>query len=82
MALLNKAKGIVIAEVTSAYELDSSTVNAISDALKHNLSNTGQVKIETKIVPELIGGLKIKVGDLVYDGSIKGRLEGLKRRLG
>lgn len=82
LALLNKSKGIVIAEVTSAHELDSSIVNAISDALKHNLSSIGQVKIETKIVPELIGGLKVKVGDLVYDGSIKGRLDGLKRRLG
>lgn len=82
LALLNKSKGVVIAEVTSAHELDSSIVNAISDALKHNLSNTGQVKVETKIEPGLIGGLKVKVGDLVYDGSIKGRLDGLKRRLG
>lgn len=80
LILLNKSKGVVIAEVVSAHELDSSVVNAISEALKH--TSTGQVKVETKIEPELIGGLKVKVGDLVYDGSIKGRLEGLKRRLG
>ena len=41
-----------------------------------------EIKIEQSIDPELIGGIKVKINDLVYDGSIKGRLENLKRRLG
>jgi F-type H+-transporting ATPase subunit delta len=79
LILLNKSKGIVKAEVFSAHELDSSATEALKKKLE---SLFGNVEIESKIESGLIGGLKLKINDLVYDGSIKSRLEGLKRRLG
>jgi len=84
-SFINKAKGIVIAEITSAYELDLSTVNKIVETLRRSVSTTNgtkDIKIEQKIDLSLLGGLKVRINDLVYDGSIKGRLENLKRRLG
>ena len=83
--LVNKAKGITIAEVASASELDSTTLENIKQRLENILGQNGQkekVTIEQKIEVDLIGGIKVKINDLVYDGSLKGRLENLKRRLG
>lgn len=85
LILLNKSKGILVAEVYSAHEISDDTVKALIETLQCNISNTQNVNnivIEKKLDPSLIGGLKLKINDLVYDGSIKSRLEGLKRRLG
>lgn len=80
--LVNKNKGIVIVEVTSAHNIDTNTLEAIKQKLENTLLKNEKVRVESKVEPELIGGLKIRVNDKVYDGSIKGRLESLKRRLG
>ena len=79
---VNNKKGIVVAEISSACELDSSALEKLKVKLENILSKSETVKIETRVEPELIGGMKVKINDLVYDGSIKGRLENLKRRLG
>jgi|GEM_PF-272123 len=84
LTLLNKSKGVLVAEVYSAHEIDDATVKALVETL-HSNSSIGKINdivIEKKIDTSLIGGLKLKINDLVYDGSIKSRLEGLKRRLG
>ena len=79
--LVNKEKGIVIAEVSSVIELDSTTLEDLKQQLESILKKSEKVTIESKIEPSLIGGLKVRVNDFVYDSSIKGRLENLKRRL-
>jgi len=76
---------LVETEVSSAYELDQLIINKIVETLRRNVPTTNHakdIKIEQKIDPTLIGGLKVKINDLVYDGSIKGRLENMRRRLG
>ncbi len=78
--IINKLNNVVVAEVESASEIDEATMESLKQRLKE-LKNE-KVTIETKINPELIGGLVVKINDLIYDGSIKGKLEGLKRRLG
>ena len=80
--LVNKKKGIVVAEVTSAFVLDETTLENIKQKLENTLLKNEKIRVESKVEPELIGGLKVRVNDKVYDGSIKGRLESLKRRLG
>ncbi|MBI1858170.1 MAG: ATP synthase F1 subunit delta [Candidatus Melainabacteria bacterium] len=81
--LLDKLKGIVHAEVISAAPLKDEAVAIIKQTLEATLLKQNEsLKVEQKTEPTLIGGLKVKVNDLVYDGSIKGRLEELKRRLG
>lgn len=82
--LVNKAKGIVIAEVYSSQEIEESMVKTIVETLRRSVStkDVKDIKVEQKIDHSLIGGLKVKINDLVFDGSIKGRLENIKRRLG
>jgi len=38
--------------------------------------------MEMKEDKSLVGGLVVKIGDLVFDGSIKAQIEGLKESLG
>lgn len=76
--IVNKNKGIVVAEISSAAQLDTQTTEKIKERLEATFK---KVSIEPKVEPELIGGIVVKINDLVYDGSIKGRIESLKRRL-
>lgn len=80
-SIVNKNKGITIAEVSSAKELDTSSLEALKQKLEKTLGKNEKIAIESKIEPALIGGLKVKINDLIYDGSVKGRLENLKRKL-
>lgn len=77
--LINKLKGIAQAEVFSASELDTVTMESLKEKLESAFKE--KVTIEAKVDPSLIGGLKIKVNDLLYDGSIKERLNELRRGL-
>lgn len=82
-SIIDKSKGLIHAEVSSAKELDASTLEKVKASLEKSLLQSGEkIKIKNSVEPKLIGGLKIKVKDLVYDGSIKSRLDNLKRRLG
>lgn len=80
--IVNRNKGITIAEVSSASQLDSASLEALKQKLEKVLGKNEKVTIESRVEPALIGGIVVKVNDLVYDGSVKGRLENLKRRLG
>jgi F-type H+-transporting ATPase subunit delta len=76
---LDARLGFVRAEVRSAEELDAAQV----DALTHKLADiTGkQIRMKLQKDPSLIGGVVARVGSTVYDGSVRGRLDGLARKL-
>ncbi len=79
---LNKVldyKGIVTAVVESAAPLKESKLNEIKEKLSSKLNK--QVEIEAKVVPELIGGLKIAVCGHIIDNTVKSRLEDMKKTL-
>ena len=75
--LRREAEGEVEAHVISAYELTDDQSHRIVEALGKRLDR--KVKITNKVDPELIGGAIIHAGDLVIDGSIRGRLAGLEQ---
>ena len=74
-----KIQNTVDAVVTSATELSKSQVDDIAQALKQRLGC--DVNIETEIDENLIGGAVIRAGDVVIDGSLRARLEGLATAL-
>jgi F-type H+-transporting ATPase subunit delta len=59
--------------VTSAVPMSESQQAKLAESLKSRLKSA--VRITTAIDPTLLGGAVIRAGDLVIDGSIKGRLE-------
>jgi ATP synthase F1 delta subunit len=63
--------------VTSAVELDESTVRRIGDTIGEQ---TGQrIQLTSKVDPDVLGGLVVRVGNSILDASIRNRLENLRR---
>ncbi|MBM3124897.1 MAG: F0F1 ATP synthase subunit B [Chloroflexi bacterium] len=66
------------AEVTSALPLNDKE----QDALKKDvLAKVGAKEVAFRVDPAILGGVVIKVGDKVLDGSVAGKLEGLRQTL-
>ena len=77
--LLDNHLGREHVEVTVARPLDDTTANVVSEQLSKMLGRQAIPHIRVK--PEILGGLIIRTGDMIYDGSVRRRLEGLRRRL-
>jgi F-type H+-transporting ATPase subunit delta len=78
-ALRAEAEGRVDVEVRSAAPIDEGTRGALKRALERRLNRS--VELANVIDPSLIGGAVIRAGDLVIDGSVHGRLDGLAAAL-
>jgi len=63
-------------KIISASELDEAEINGISDKYK-KVYNASTVKYELSIDESLLGGVKVIVGNKVYDGSVKTRLRNM-----
>jgi F-type H+-transporting ATPase subunit delta len=62
-------------EVVSAFDLDDSTRDRLADVLGRKLER--EVRVSTTTDSNLLGGVLIRAGDLVIDGSVRGRLNKL-----
>lgn len=77
--LRNEAERVVRARVTSASALPPAEVETIKAALKRRFGR--EVEVETAVDASLIGGAVIDAGDVVIDGSLKGKLGRLQAAL-
>jgi F-type H+-transporting ATPase subunit delta len=77
--LLNKRKNIVSATLTCSEKLADSSLANIKAQLAEHLSKT--LVLEVKVDPTLIGGVVLKMGDQVIDGSLSGQLKALEKAL-
>src|SRR5215212_8414658 len=78
-ALRNEREGIVEAEVQSAFELSEAQLKDLVSRLE---KKTGRkVKAKVKVDKELIGGVRIVLGDKVIDGSARAQLGALENAL-
>jgi F-type H+-transporting ATPase subunit delta len=66
---------VVDVEVVSAFSMDESAQQKLASALKQRLQR--DVKLNTSVDKSLIGGLVVRAGDLVIDGSVRGKLKNL-----
>jgi F-type H+-transporting ATPase subunit delta len=73
--LANAARGIVSAEAVSAVPLPAAQARALSAAIG------GAVELVTGVDPELVGGVLVRTGGKTYDGTVRTRLNALRRRL-
>jgi len=77
--LLRSERGIALAEVRSAMQLEDGQRSAVSERLA---SLTGQqIEMTETVEDSLIGGIAVRIGDTLYDGSVRNRLERLRARL-
>ncbi|MBL6805360.1 MAG: F0F1 ATP synthase subunit delta [Pseudomonadales bacterium] len=65
----------VDAMVTTAFEVNDATVDALAAALTKSLNR--EVKLVANVDPSLIGGAIIRAGDTVIDSSVRGKLKKL-----
>ena len=78
-AMIDARAGRVNAEVRSAVPLDAGQRERLTQALEQLSGKKVEVKIDTD--PSLLGGVVAKLGDIVYDGSLKTQLERMKQTL-
>jgi F-type H+-transporting ATPase subunit delta len=71
--LLNEQRSILPVVVESALPLDGETEALIIEGLKKR-KGAAEVRLEKRINPALIGGFRLKLGDEVIDGSLRGQL--------
>lgn len=74
-----EAERVVRAKVTSAATLADAELETIKAALRKRFGR--EVEVETAIDESLIGGALIDAGDVVIDGSVRGKLERLQSAL-
>jgi F-type H+-transporting ATPase subunit delta len=77
--LLDQRLGFVRAEVKSAFELEPGQQGALSGELSKLAG--APVKLRFQVDPGLIGGVTAKIGSRVYDGSVRGQLAEMRKRL-
>ena len=70
----NKRLGVT---VTSAVELDPEVVQRIGKEIEGQTGNT--VELQSRVDPDILGGLVLQVGNMVLDTSIRNRLEKLRK---
>jgi F-type H+-transporting ATPase subunit delta len=77
--VLRDRQGVTEAEIFSAVGLNEAQKKEMTQTLERV---TGK-KVEAKfsLDPSLLGGALVRVGDTIYDGSLRNRLEGMRERL-
>lgn len=78
--LLRELKQTILAEVISAVAISDDQQQAVREKVMA-MTGAQQVELDTKIDPDLIGGVIIKVGSQVVDASLRGQLRRIGIRL-
>ena len=75
----NASQGITVATATSASPLSPDEIQAITERMEQFTG--GRVELDIQVDPSLLGGLVVRVGDRLIDGSVRSRLERLRNQL-
>jgi F-type H+-transporting ATPase subunit delta len=78
-ALWDEARRLLPVKVTSAVKLDEETVSAIGDRIGSQVDR--QIELSAEVDPDILGGIVLRVGNLILDASIKNRLEQLRQQV-
>lgn len=76
LAKLAERRGEVTAEITAAQSLTDAQQGALTEQLRRVVGS--RVAIDVRVDPNLLGGMVVKIGSRMVDGSIKGQLQRLQ----
>ena len=77
--LADARRGIVTAHAVSAVALDASQQSALLGALRTLAGR--EVRLETSVAPDTLGGIRIMMDGRVYDGTVRQRLSALRDQI-
>jgi len=77
--LKNTHEGVRDANVESAFSMDDTAIKSLIADLERKFQC--KIKATVKVVPELIGGVRIAIGDEVIDASVRGKLAAMATAL-
>jgi F-type H+-transporting ATPase subunit delta len=77
--LWEEERRLLPVEITSAVELDEKTVREIGDSIGKQVDR--KVELSSRVDPEILGGVVLRVGNFVLDASIRHRLEQLRKQV-
>jgi F-type H+-transporting ATPase subunit delta len=77
--LLDKYRGIVTAEVTTAVPLEEKDKQKLVEKL--GALTDAKIELKTQVMPEILGGVIARVGGKLLDGSTRSKLAALKKEL-
>jgi F-type H+-transporting ATPase subunit delta len=66
-------------QLTSAIELEESTVREVGDAIGERTGR--RIELTSRVDPDILGGIVLRVGNSILDASIRNRLEQLRKRV-
>ena len=76
LAKLAERRGEVTAEITAAQSLTEAQQGALTEELRRVVGS--RIAIDVRVDPSLLGGMVVKIGSRMVDGSIKGQLQRLQ----
>ena len=77
--LWEDARDLLPVQLTSAIELDSATVKSIGERVGEQTKRT--VELKSTVDPDILGGIVLRVGNVILDASIRNRLEQLRKQV-
>jgi len=77
--MADESRNIVMAEMVAAREVPEDEVKSLADKLSASSGKT--VKLQVKVDPSLLGGIKLRLGDRIIDGTVAKKLEMMKSQL-
>jgi len=80
VTLANREQGIVVAIVTTAVPLDDKAQQSVATRLK-GLAGAKEIELRPNVDPAILGGIVARIGDELYDGSVRTRLAQLAERI-
>jgi F-type H+-transporting ATPase subunit delta len=78
-ALWEEENKLLPVQITSAVELDESTVKHVGDRISEQTGR--KVELSARVEPEILGGIVVRVGNSILDASIRNRLENLRKQV-
>lgn len=77
--LANEARNILPVQVTSAVPMTDQELDALVQSLRQRTGKN--IELHAGIDPEMLGGIVVRMGDTIIDGSVRAKLRQLRRHL-